>query len=37
MDLDDDDDIALSDWEGATAMDREQLSGLLDDCLSMAA
>jgi hypothetical protein len=37
MDVDDDDDAAFSDWEGGTALDREQLSGLLDDCLSMAA
>lgn len=37
MDVDDDDDLALSDWEGCTALDREHLSGLLDDCLSMAA
>lgn len=37
MDVDDDDDVALSDWEGCTALDREYLSGLLDDCLSMAA
>lgn len=37
MDVDDDDDVALSDWEGCTALDREHLSSLLDDCLSMAA
>jgi transcriptional coactivator HFI1/ADA1 len=37
MDVDDDDDAAFSDWEGGTALDREQLNGLLDDCLSMAA
>ncbi|KAJ5872597.1 uncharacterized protein N7529_004950 [Penicillium soppii] len=36
MDLDDDDG-SLPDWEGGTLADRDQLSGLLDECLSMAA
>lgn len=36
MDADDVDDI-LSDWEGGTAADREQLGSLLDECLSLAA
>ncbi|KAJ5195182.1 uncharacterized protein N7498_008620 [Penicillium cinerascens] len=36
MDLDEVDD-SLSDWEGGAAADREQLSSLLDECLSMAA
>ncbi|KAJ6113756.1 Transcriptional coactivator SAGA-type complex Ada1/Tada1 [Penicillium sp. IBT 18751x] len=36
MDLDEIDD-SLSDWEGGGAADREQLSSLLDECLSMAA
>lgn len=35
MDLDEADD--LSDWEGGAGADREQLSSLLDECLSMAA
>lgn len=36
MDLDEADD-SLSDWEGGMGADREQLSSLLDECLSMAA
>lgn len=36
MDLDEDEDSSLLDWEGGTVADREQLSGLLDECLSMA-
>lgn len=36
MDIDDEEDD-LSDWEGGAAADREQLSSLLDECLSMAA
>lgn len=36
MDLDEADD-SLSDWEGGAGADREQLSSLLDECLSMAA
>ncbi|KAJ5142104.1 Ubiquitin-like modifier-activating enzyme atg7 [Penicillium atrosanguineum] len=36
MDLDEIDD-SLSDWEGGGIADREQLSSLLDECLSMAA
>jgi hypothetical protein len=36
MDVDEVDD-SLSDWEGGAAADREQLSSLLDECLSMAA
>ena len=36
MDVDDVDDF-LSDWEGGTAADREQLGSLLDECLSLAA
>ena len=36
MDIDDVDD-SLSDWEGGTVADREQLGSLLDECLSMAA
>ncbi|KAJ5585374.1 Transcriptional coactivator SAGA-type complex Ada1/Tada1 [Penicillium hispanicum] len=36
MDVDDVDD-SLSDWEGGTAADREQLGTLLDECLSLAA
>ncbi|KAJ5138914.1 Brefeldin A-sensitivity protein 4 [Penicillium bovifimosum] len=37
MDLDEDEDESLLDWEGATVDDRGQLSSLLDECLSMAA
>lgn len=38
MDVDVDEvDDSLSDWEGGAAADREQLSSLLDECLSMAA
>jgi hypothetical protein len=37
MDLDEDEDGSLLDWEGGTVGDRDQLSGLLDECLSMAA
>ncbi|CAG7999728.1 unnamed protein product [Penicillium salamii] len=37
MDLDEDEDGSLLDWEGGTLGDRDQLSGLLDECLSMAA
>lgn len=37
MDLDEDEDGSLLDWEGGTLGDREQLSSLLDECLSMAA
>lgn len=37
MDLDDDFDDSFSDWEGGTAVDRDQLGSLLDECLSMAA
>lgn len=36
MDLDEDEDDSLLDWEGGTVGDRDQLSGLLDECLSMA-
>lgn len=36
MDWDEADD-SLSDWDGGTFGDREQLSSLLDECLSMAA
>lgn len=36
MDVDELDD-SLSDWEGGTAADRDQLGSLLDECLSMAA
>ncbi|KAJ6007975.1 hypothetical protein N7540_011951 [Penicillium herquei] len=36
MDIDDIDEV-LSDWEGATTNDRDQLGSLLDDCLSLAA
>ncbi|KAJ5291158.1 Transcriptional coactivator SAGA-type complex Ada1/Tada1 [Penicillium angulare] len=36
MDIDDIDDT-LSDWEGGTVADRDQLGSLLDECLSMAA
>jgi len=37
MDLDDDFEDSFSDWEGCTAVDRDQLGSLLDECLSMAA
>lgn len=38
MDLDEaDDTLSDWDWEGGTGADREQLSSLLDECLSMAA
>ncbi|KAJ5823096.1 hypothetical protein N7447_005436 [Penicillium robsamsonii] len=37
MDLDEDEDGSLLDWEGGTLGDRDQLSSLLDECLSMAA
>lgn len=36
MDWDEADD-SLSDWDGGTIADRDQLSSLLDECLSMAA
>ncbi|KAJ5605855.1 hypothetical protein N7510_008636 [Penicillium lagena] len=37
MDIDEEEEDDLSDWEGGAAADREQLSSLLDECLSMAA
>ncbi|KAJ5545129.1 Brefeldin A-sensitivity protein 4 [Penicillium sp. DV-2018c] len=37
MDLDEDEDESLLDWEGGSVNDRGQLSSLLDECLSMAA
>jgi hypothetical protein len=36
-DEDEDEDGSLLDWEGGTIGDRNQLSSLLDECLSMAA
>ncbi|CAP98094.1 Transcriptional coactivator [Penicillium chrysogenum] len=37
LDEDEDEDGSLLDWEGGTIGDRNQLSSLLDECLSMAA
>ncbi|KGO43528.1 Transcriptional coactivator SAGA-type complex, Ada1/Tada1 [Penicillium expansum] len=37
LDEDEDEDGSLLDWEGGTLGDRDQLSSLLDECLSMAA